>query len=207
LAWVSNEDYRGSGRSVILLPISPPPHLSTVEQLLHFVIEGSSDENPNELAAFLDATRTPIDVEQIMRKLADNYADSFKHLVALYAVTTQVTRKDAAVLTGVIPWNWHKTYEEPMLQEVRYEFAVESPNNGQFSSPYQAWREQYEQSDTSPAEALLEQYSHTVCIAGALPAQIHGKTYRQAALDIGRNPNTFPKYMKRAARMLSAAYA
>jgi hypothetical protein len=41
-------------------------------------------------------------------------------------------------------------------------------------------------------------------IAGAIQAQIEGKTYRQAALDIGRNPNTFPKYMKRAARMLSA---
>jgi len=64
-----------------------------------------------------------IDVEQIMRKLAEKYADSFRHLVALYAVTTQVTRKDAAALAGVTPWNWHKTYEEPMLQEVRYEFA------------------------------------------------------------------------------------
>ncbi len=50
-----------------------------------------------------------IDVEQIMRKLAEKYADSFKHLVALYAVTTQVTRQDAAALAGVTPWNWHKT--------------------------------------------------------------------------------------------------
>lgn len=48
-----------------------------------------------------------------MRKLAEKSADSFKHLVALYAVP---------------PWNWHKTYEEPMLQEVRYEFAAHSPN-------------------------------------------------------------------------------
>jgi hypothetical protein len=64
-----------------------------------------------------------IDGEQIMRKLAEKYADSFKHLVALYAVTTQVTRKDAAALADVTPWNWHKTYEEPMLQEVQYEFA------------------------------------------------------------------------------------
>lgn len=60
-----------------------------------------------------------IDVEQIMQKLAEKYADSFRHLVALYAVTTQVTRKDAAALAGVTPWNWHKTYEEPMLQEVQ----------------------------------------------------------------------------------------
>jgi hypothetical protein len=101
-----------------------------------------------------------INVEQIMRKLAEKYADSFKHLVALYAMTTQVTRKDAAALAGVTPWNWHKTYEEPMLQEVRYEFAqmflehhnytlpeqpAENRNNGQFTSPYLDWRERYQQ--------------------------------------------------------------
>jgi hypothetical protein len=73
----------------------------------------------------------------------------------------------------------------------------ERPNNGQFTSPYQEWREQYQQGHTAPADALLEQYRHTICIAGAIRAQIDGKTYRQAAIDIGRNPRTFPKYMKR----------
>lgn len=57
LAWVINEDYRGSGRSVILLPISPAPYLNTVGQSLRFVIEGYEGENPDELAEFLDATR------------------------------------------------------------------------------------------------------------------------------------------------------
>lgn len=57
LAWVINEDYRGSGRSVILLPISPPPYLNTVGQSLRFVIEGYDGENPDELADFLEATR------------------------------------------------------------------------------------------------------------------------------------------------------
>jgi hypothetical protein len=160
-----------------------------------------------------------IDLEQIMRKLAEKYAHSFKHLVALYAVTTQVTRKDAAALVGIKAWNFHKTYAEPMLQEVQYEFAqvflerhsytlperqsAERPSN----APYQDWRVQYQRGHTAPAKALLEQYHHTICISGAIRAQIDGKTYRQAALDMGRNPNTFPKYMKRAARMLSAAYA
>jgi hypothetical protein len=57
LAWVVNEDYRGSGRNVILLPTSAPPYLNTVGQCLHFVIEGYGGENPDELAEFLDATR------------------------------------------------------------------------------------------------------------------------------------------------------
>jgi hypothetical protein len=84
---------------------------------------------------------------------------------------------------------------------------AENRNKGQFTSPYQNWREQYQQGYTALAETLLEQYHHTICIAGAIRAQLDGKTYRQAALNIGRNPNTFPAYMKRAARMLSAAYA
>lgn len=57
LAWVLNEDFRGSGRSVILLPISPPSYLNKVGQSLHFVIEGYDGENPDELADFLDSTR------------------------------------------------------------------------------------------------------------------------------------------------------
>jgi len=158
-----------------------------------------------------------------MHKLAEKYADSFKHLVALYAVTTKITRKDAAALAGVTPWNWHKTYEKPMLQEVQYAFAQVFLERHGYTLPEKqpAIRSQQRPvhvtgtgmagavsaGHTAPAAALLEQYSHTVCIAGAIQAQIDGKTYRQAALDIGRNPRTFPKYMKRAARMLSAAYA
>jgi hypothetical protein len=57
LAWVVNEDYRGSGRNVMLLPTSAPPYLNTVGQCLYFVIEGYGGENPDELAEFLDATR------------------------------------------------------------------------------------------------------------------------------------------------------
>jgi hypothetical protein len=57
LAWAVNEDYRGAGRSVILLPTSAPPYLNTPSQCLSFVIEGYNDENPDKLAEFLDAGR------------------------------------------------------------------------------------------------------------------------------------------------------
>jgi len=56
-------------------------------------------------------------------------------------------------------------------------------------------------------ETLAAQYRHTVCVAGAIRAQLDGKSYQQAALDLGKNPKTFPRYMKRATRMLAAAYA
>jgi hypothetical protein len=93
------------------------------------------------------------------------------------------------------------TYEEP--QELK---LAENRNKGQFISPNQAWRDQYQRGQTEPAKTLLEQYAHTPCLAGAIRAQIEGKTYRQAALEMGRNPKTFPKHMKRAAQMLSEAY-
>ena len=141
-------------------------------------------------------------------------------------MTTQVTRKNAAALAGITPWNWHKTYAEPVLREVQYEFAevflenhcyalpempVEQPNKsqrtGRFTSPYREWRKQYRQGNTAPADALLAQYGHTPCLIQALHAQIEGRTYRQAAEHYGRKINSFKKHMKRAAKLLAAAYA
>ena len=162
-----------------------------------------------------------IDVERIIGKLAEKYADSLEDLIALYAVTTQATYKETASLAGVSVTTWCRKYIYPMLQEVQYEFAEaflvehdytlperkEIAQGGKYKSPYPEWREQYNAGDTAPADALLEQYSHTVCVAGAIRAQMEGKTYKQAAIDLGKNPKTFPKYMKRAARMLAAVYA
>jgi hypothetical protein len=74
------------------------------------------------------------------------------------------------------------------------------------TSPYH-WREQYKHGNTAPAEALLEQYRHTKCVSVVLRAQLEGKTYRQAAVENGYSPASFPKYMKRAARLLRDAYA
>jgi hypothetical protein len=163
-----------------------------------------------------------LDVTRIMHKLADKYADSFENLVALYAVTTQITYTETASLAGVAPTTWSRKYIVPMLQEVAYEFAEafledhsytlperkeSDPDGWRYTSPYKEWREAYNAGNTAPAEALLEKYAHTDCIIGALRAQIAGKSYRQAALDLGKNPKGFPRYMKRAARMLNAAYA
>lgn len=161
-----------------------------------------------------------------MGKLAEKYADSLKHLVALYYVTTQVSRKDAANIAGVTAWNWYKSYVLPVLAEVRYEFAQvfledhsytlpepvakhanKNGRTGRFTSPYREWREAYRQGETAPAETLLEQYAHTPCLKLALQAQIDGKTYQQAAEHYGRKFNSFKKHMKRAAKLLKAAYA
>jgi hypothetical protein len=188
------------------------------------VIDGMQCQQGERWAGWATQVDMRADIERIMHKLAAKYAHSLKHLVALYHLTTHVSRIDAAKIVGIDPLRWYRGYALPVLQDLRYEFAeafleahdydpagpVELPeerqNGGRFSSPYTCWREQYQRGNTAPADELLEQYQDTVCVAGAIRAQLAGKTYRQAALDIGRNPRTFPKYMKRAARLLAAAY-
>ncbi len=186
-------------------------------------ITGLEADRDERWAAWATDIDTRLDVEQIMHKLAAKYEHSFRHLIALYAVTTQITRKDAAALAGITPWNWHKTYVEPMLREVRYEFAqvflehhryaqpvahtVERPGVGRFTERAEHWRDEYQRGNTAPAEALLQKYANTVCISAAIRARLDGKSYRQAALDNGRKPQTFSQYMKRASRLLAAAYA
>ena len=190
------------------------------------IIDGLQHLRGERWAGWATEIDMHVDIEQIICKLAEKYANSFKHLVALYYVTTQVSRVDAASIAGVTPWNWYKSYVLPVLAEVRYEFAqvflethsyalpeplVEQPNKnrctGQFTSPYREWRETHKQGYTAPADALLEQYSHTPCLVQALQAQIDGKTYQQAAKHYGRKFNSFKKHMKRAAKLLKAAYA
>jgi hypothetical protein len=195
---------------------------STADEHAITGLEANRDER---WAAWATDVDIRADIERIMCKLAEKYGHSLKHMIALYHLTTQVSRIDAAKIVGAEPFRWHQRYAQPVLQDLRYEFAevfleshdyalvgeVEMPEErqklGRFSSPYTNWRDQYEQGNTAPADALLERYRGTVCVAGAIRAQLEGKTYRQAALDIGRNPKTFPRYMKRAARMLAAAYS
>jgi hypothetical protein len=64
----------------------------------------------------------------------------------------------------------------------------------------------YQSDDTAPAGALIEKDSHTINTCYTI-LEIGGSSYQQVAVPDDHNPRTFPKYMKRAARMLSAAYA
>lgn len=188
------------------------------------VITGYEHDRDERWAAWATDVDNRIDIERIMHKLAVKYIDSFRHLIALYYITTQISRKDAAALAGLTPWNWMQNYVEPVLRDVQYAFAqvfceqhgypqpeskplVDRPSDGRFTTPYGAWREQYRQGRTEPAKSLLERYGHTPCIVHALQAQIDGKSYAQAADALGRNPKSFRRHMKRAAQLLAAAYA
>jgi hypothetical protein len=163
------------------------------------------------------------DIERILHKLAAKYAQSFKHLVALYFLTTEVSRKDAAALAGMDSWRWYQRFVLPVQADLRYEFAQVFLEQHDYSQPtcdeviaaaparrclaYRSWREQYQRGHTSSAEVLAAAYRDTPCIGAAIRAQIDGKSYAAAAEANGRKPSTFRKHMKRAARLLDAAYA
>jgi hypothetical protein len=188
-------------------------------------IDGMQHQRGERWAGFATEIDMQVDIERVMHKLAGKYADSLRHLVALYFITTQVSRQDAAGIAGMTPWNWYNSCVLPVLADVRYEFAQvfmeqhdypapqlmiertdQSRRTGRFISPYLAWRDEYRAGHTAPADALLEQYRHTPCLSLALRAQLDGKSYRTAAADVGQSANTFKKHMKRAARLLHEAY-
>jgi len=189
------------------------------------VIDGMQHQQGERWAGWATEIDMRIDIERIMHKLAAKYEPSLKHLVALYYLTTQVGKEDAAHIVTTDVWRWFQKYGIPVQKDVQYEFAEvflerhsyepagelvlvkEHPNHGRFTSPYREWREAYQQGNTAPANALLDRYAHTPCLVLALQAQIDGKTYQQAAEHYGRNYNGFKRHMKRAARLLKEAYA
>ena len=95
-----------------------------------------------------------------MQKLTEKYTDSFEHLMALYAVTTDVFYKDTAPVVGMHLSTWRRNFLQLIEQEVQYEFAQvflekhnypmpetygkPESNSGCFTSPHTKWREQYE---------------------------------------------------------------
>ncbi len=188
-----------------------------------YVITGLEHHRSETWAAWATHVDMRADIERIMHKLAARYVQSFKHLVALYFLTTEVSRKDAAVLAGMDSWRWYQRFVLPVQADLRYEFAQVFLEQHDYSQPtcddpivpaptrrcpaYRSWREQYQRGHTSPAEALAVAYRDTPCIGAAIQAQINGVSYAAAAEAHGRNPLTFRKHMKRAARLLDVAYA
>lgn len=86
-----------------------------------------------------------IDVERMMQKLAEKYADAFEHLMALYAVTTDVSFTYTAPVVGVHLSTWRRNYLQSMQQEVQYEFALVFLEKHDYQMP-----EAYGKPETNP---------------------------------------------------------
>jgi hypothetical protein len=68
------------------------------------VIDGLQHQQGERWAGWATQVDMRADIERIMYKLADKYADSVKHQVALYHLTTQVSRIDATKIVGADPF-------------------------------------------------------------------------------------------------------
>ncbi|MBW4438510.1 MAG: hypothetical protein KME04_15320 [Pleurocapsa minor GSE-CHR-MK-17-07R] len=187
-------------------------------------IDGMQHQHGERWAGWASQVDMVVDIERIMGKLAAKYEHSLKHLVALYHLTTQVSRVDAARIVGADPSRWYHSYALPMREELRYEFAqvfldsqpyaapatvVDQPSrrrSAHHAPPCHAWRKAYCQGNTIPADALLQEFVHMPCMYQALQAQLDGQTVQQAAEHYGQSFHSFKRRMTQAGKLLKAAY-
>ena len=87
------------------------------------IIDGLQHLHGERWAGWATEIDMRVDIERVMCKLAEKYADSLKHLVALYYLTTQVGKEDAAHIVTSDVWRWYRKYGIPVQKDVQYEFA------------------------------------------------------------------------------------
>jgi hypothetical protein len=182
-----------------------------------FAILGLEANRDERWAAW--ATHT--DIESILGQFAAKYEHSLPHLVSLYALTTDVTCRDAASILGLSrPFRSIRTVVEPLRIELQLAFAemleqhvVEHMKQAvapspRLDAPPRAWRDEYHAGNQSPAQYLLHKHRGNAWLVQALHDQLDGsRSYTYIARDTERPYDVVCYYMKRAARLLSAAYA
>lgn len=200
LALLVDADWRGNGEEFAILGL-----------------EANRDERWAAWATHIDL-RT--DIERILGQFAAKYDHSLPHLVALYALTTQVSYRDAASILGLSrPFRWIRTVVEPLRIELQLAFTevleqrvIERINETATPSPrpdapLRAWRDEYRAGNHAPALYLLHKHEKNAWLVQALRDQLDGsRSYTEIARDKGRTYDAVCHYMKRAARLLSAAY-
>lgn len=72
-----------------------------------------------------------------MYKLAAKYIDSFRHLTALYYITTQFSRKDAAALASFAPHEFAQVFlERHYYRQPVVRLLTKRPSAGRFTMPH-----------------------------------------------------------------------
>jgi hypothetical protein len=186
-----------------------------------FAILGLEANRDERWAAWATRIDLRTDIARLLCQFAAKYEDSLPHLVALYALTTNVTYRDAATILGLSrPFRWIRTVVEPLQIELQLAFselleqrvverinviAAPSPHT---DAPPRAWRDAYRGGNHAPALYLLNKHEKNTSLVQALRDQLDGsRSYTDIARDTERTYDAVCHYMKRAARLLSAAYA
>lgn len=119
-----------------------------------FLIEGYEGGHYVGHSRFSRAVDARIDIEQVMRQMADKYQHSLPHLAALYYITTGVKPDDAAELAGrggsKKNW-WLTSIVKPIREELCELLGLSRPGKT-------TWQEKVREGQTDPLEQLIESH-------------------------------------------------
>jgi len=162
-----------------------------------WMVTGFEANRTEVWAAWATATDLRIDIERIMGRLADIYQKmcephGFRHLVALYYLTTQVELKDAALIADINHHHLLDNYVSVVRKDVMREF-------GELYQPGTRWIEKYKRGHMEPALLILEKYGNNPGMIAAIRSLLEEKTPPQS-----RDVKGY--HRMRARRALEAAY-
>jgi len=162
-----------------------------------WMVTGMEASRSEVWAAWATATDLRIDIERIMAHLAENYLrmrepHGFRHLVALYYLTTQVELRDAALIAGVNHHHLLDNYVSVVRKDVVREF-------GEMYQPGTRWIEKYKRGHQEPALLVLEKYGSNPKMVAAIRCLLEEKAPSQTQEVKGY-------HRMRARRALEAAY-
>ena len=153
-------------------------------------------------AAWATATDMRIDIERIIVQLVAKYEGkpephSFRFLVALYYVTTQVKLEDAAIVAGINHHYLLDDYVSVVRKDVHQAF-------GELYRPGTRWIEKFKCGHQQPAMLMLEKYQHNPRMIYAIQSLLKDQPPTEARLKCPW-PNS-NQYRARAQKALMKAY-
>ena len=153
-------------------------------------------------AAWATATDMRIDIERIFAQLVAKYESkpephSFRFLVALYYVTTQVKLEDAAIVAGINHHYLLDDYVSVVRKDVQQAF-------GELYRPGTRWIEKFKSGHQQPARLVLEKYQRNARMIYAIQSLLKEQPPTEARLKCPW-PNS-NQYRDRAQKALMKAY-
>ncbi len=117
-----------------------------------FIVEGYEGRWYTDRSEYSRQIDLRLDIEAVMKQMAEKYEDSRAHLAALYYITTSVSPDDAAELAdrgGTKKAWWLTSIVKPMREELCELLELPRPEKV-------TWQEKVRAGETAPLEALLE---------------------------------------------------
>ena len=150
-------------------------------------------------ATWATLTDQRIDLERAVLAVYEQVKDDHAGLLALYAVTTEVTCKDLAF---IVPGKGEEAIRRRAVA-IREQLRTRLSD---LDSPPTHWHDKFHAGEVTPAQQLLAQHQDNAMMVQAIRSLLEGKSLRKSAAEAGYNVNTFQNYRKRASRQLASVY-